>query len=164
MAATRGPANISGPLPQRDDGVNTTTNILIDRSFVGGLGIDAGDETIVSAVMGLVRAMKLEVVAEGVKTRGQLDRLRELQCQRGQGACTHRSLYTGVHSRWRKTGHSRCCLKRIRNGSVVWGSELSVKTSLVEAFADARIPHLPAASPYPSCGLLAGSDPPPSTA
>ena len=59
--------------------------LKIDRSFVGGLGVDAGDETIVSAVMGLARAMKLEVVAEGVETAGQLDRLRELQCQRGQG-------------------------------------------------------------------------------
>ena len=59
--------------------------LKIDRSFVAGLDIDAGDETIVSAVMGLARAMKLEVVAEGVETAGQLDRLRELQCQRGQG-------------------------------------------------------------------------------
>ena len=59
--------------------------LKIDRSFVGGLGVDAGDETIVSAVLGLARAMKLEVVAEGVETRGQLERLRELECQRGQG-------------------------------------------------------------------------------
>ena len=59
--------------------------LKIDRSFVGGLGVNAGDETIVSAVMGLAHAMKLEVVAEGVETRGQLERLREMGCERGQG-------------------------------------------------------------------------------
>ena len=59
--------------------------LKIDRSFVGGLGVNAGDEMIVSAVMGLARAMKLEIVAEGVETAGQLERLREMGCERGQG-------------------------------------------------------------------------------
>ncbi len=72
--------------------------LKIDRSFVGGLGVNAGDETIVSAVMGLAHAMKLEVVAEGVETAGQLQRLKEMGCERGQGYYWWRPLPAEVAS------------------------------------------------------------------
>ena len=59
--------------------------LKIDRSFIDGLGRDAGDTTIVSAVLGLARAMNLEVVAEGVETERQLTKLKELGCKTAQG-------------------------------------------------------------------------------
>ena len=59
--------------------------LKIDRSFVDGLGRDPGDETIVSAVIGLGRAMRLEVLAEGVENADQLARLREMGCDSAQG-------------------------------------------------------------------------------
>ncbi len=59
--------------------------LKVDRSFVDGLGRDQGDETIVSAVIGLGRAMRLEVLAEGVESADQLARLRDMGCDLAQG-------------------------------------------------------------------------------
>ncbi len=59
--------------------------IKIDRSFVAGLGLDGDDTTIVEAVVHLGHSFGIEVVAEGVETPLQLNRLRALGCDRGQG-------------------------------------------------------------------------------
>ncbi|MDG2232286.1 MAG: EAL domain-containing protein, partial [Ilumatobacter sp.] len=59
--------------------------IKIDRSFVSGLGLEADDTSIVEAVVRLGHSLGLSVVAEGVETPLQLTRLRELQCDNGQG-------------------------------------------------------------------------------
>jgi diguanylate cyclase (GGDEF)-like protein len=59
--------------------------VKVDRSFVQGLGHDAGDERIVSAVIDLARNLGLRSVGEGVETHEQLLRLRELGCDQGQG-------------------------------------------------------------------------------
>ncbi len=59
--------------------------IKIDRSFVTGLGIEDEDSTIVEAVVQLGRALGLTVIAEGVESPLQLQRLRDLRCDRGQG-------------------------------------------------------------------------------
>ncbi len=59
--------------------------IKVDRGFINGLGIDTEDSTIVEAVINLGHSLGLSVVAEGVETPLQLSRLRELNCDRGQG-------------------------------------------------------------------------------
>jgi EAL domain-containing protein (putative c-di-GMP-specific phosphodiesterase class I) len=59
--------------------------IKIDRSFVRDLQIDAGDGAIVDALIGLGRALNIEVVAEGIETRAQRDFLAALGCSVGQG-------------------------------------------------------------------------------
>ena len=59
--------------------------IKIDRSFVTGLGLEADDTSIVEAVVRLGHSLGLTVVAEGVETPLQLNRLRELGCDKGQG-------------------------------------------------------------------------------
>jgi EAL domain-containing protein (putative c-di-GMP-specific phosphodiesterase class I) len=59
--------------------------VKIDRSFVSGLGTDAGDTAIVSAVVGLAHALGLQVVAEGVETEQQLAELIALGCDEAQG-------------------------------------------------------------------------------
>lgn len=60
--------------------------VKIDRSFVSGLGEgDGTDDAIVEAIMALSTALGLKVVAEGVETERQLDRLVELGCRRIQG-------------------------------------------------------------------------------
>jgi diguanylate cyclase (GGDEF)-like protein len=59
--------------------------IKIDRSFVRDLQIDAEDGAIVDALIGLGRALKIEVVAEGIETRAQRDFLAALGCVVGQG-------------------------------------------------------------------------------
>ena len=59
--------------------------LKIDRTFVDGLGKEAEDSAIVKAVMGMARALELGVIAEGVETELQVECLRELGCDRGQG-------------------------------------------------------------------------------
>lgn len=59
--------------------------VKVDGSFVQGLGSDAGDERIVSAVIDLARNLGLRSIGEGVETPEQLHRLRELGCDQAQG-------------------------------------------------------------------------------
>lgn len=61
-------------------------NVLkIDRSFVEGIDDDPDAETLVRAIIGMARALNLQVVAEGVERWAQLQLLREIQCDKGQG-------------------------------------------------------------------------------
>jgi len=59
--------------------------LKIDRSFVAGVGRDAEDAPIVSAVVGLARALGMTTVAEGVETPEQLFEVRRLGCASAQG-------------------------------------------------------------------------------
>jgi EAL domain-containing protein (putative c-di-GMP-specific phosphodiesterase class I) len=59
--------------------------LKIDRAFVAGLGLDAGDAAIVEAVIGLAHTLGLQVVAEGIETAEQLGLLRTMCCEQGQG-------------------------------------------------------------------------------
>jgi diguanylate cyclase (GGDEF)-like protein/PAS domain S-box-containing protein len=59
--------------------------IKIDRSFVGDLLQRAESEAIVRAVVGIGDALGIATVAEGVETRGQLQRLRAQGCSEAQG-------------------------------------------------------------------------------
>ena len=59
--------------------------LKIDRSFVSGLGSNSEDEVIATTIISLAKALELEVVAEGVENKHQLDRMRELGCDYGQG-------------------------------------------------------------------------------
>ncbi|HET9051669.1 MAG TPA: EAL domain-containing protein, partial [Candidatus Dormibacteraeota bacterium] len=59
--------------------------LKIDRSFVEGLAADADSIAIVAAIVATAHALDLTVVAEGVETLEQIDRLRELGCDEVQG-------------------------------------------------------------------------------
>jgi diguanylate cyclase (GGDEF)-like protein/PAS domain S-box-containing protein len=66
------------------------SRLKIDRSFVAGLTTQAvmestGDAAICRAIVGMARALKLDVVAEGVETQEQLGCLAELDCDAYQG-------------------------------------------------------------------------------
>jgi EAL domain-containing protein (putative c-di-GMP-specific phosphodiesterase class I) len=58
--------------------------LKIDKSFIGGIE-EADGLAILSAVLGLARALGLRVVAEGVEKAEQLTRLRALEAELGQG-------------------------------------------------------------------------------
>jgi diguanylate cyclase (GGDEF)-like protein/PAS domain S-box-containing protein len=60
-------------------------SLKIDGSFIAGLGRDWGDTAIVSGTIDLAHALRLTVIGEGVETAGQLERLRELECDLAQG-------------------------------------------------------------------------------
>jgi diguanylate cyclase (GGDEF)-like protein len=59
--------------------------IKIDRCFINGLGDSAESDAIVQAVAGLAMSLSMTTTAEGVETREQLDRVRELGCTDVQG-------------------------------------------------------------------------------
>lgn len=68
-------------------------NILkIDRSFIRGMGPEGERDEIVRAVVGLAHSLRMEVVAEGVETEGQLESLRAMNCDYGQGYLLCRAL------------------------------------------------------------------------
>jgi diguanylate cyclase (GGDEF)-like protein/PAS domain S-box-containing protein len=66
--------------------------LKIDRSFIRGMGPDGERDEIVRAVVGLAHSLRMKVVAEGVETEGQLERLRAMSCDYGQGYLLCRAL------------------------------------------------------------------------
>jgi EAL domain-containing protein (putative c-di-GMP-specific phosphodiesterase class I) len=59
--------------------------LKIDRSFVRGILHSPNDATIVGTIIELGHSLDLEIVAEGVETREQLDFLRRHRCDHIQG-------------------------------------------------------------------------------
>ncbi len=59
--------------------------IKVDRSFVAEVVGDPTARSIVGAVVSLAHGLGIEVVAEGIETAEQLEVLRALGCDRGQG-------------------------------------------------------------------------------
>jgi diguanylate cyclase (GGDEF)-like protein/PAS domain S-box-containing protein len=59
--------------------------LKIDRAFVNGMSNSSEHMAIVSAIINLARALKIKVVAEGVETEEQAERLRSLGCEEAQG-------------------------------------------------------------------------------
>jgi EAL domain-containing protein (putative c-di-GMP-specific phosphodiesterase class I) len=59
--------------------------IKIDKSFIDDLPDSKDAGAIVTAIITLAHSMELEVIAEGVETRAQLDFVRGLGCHATQG-------------------------------------------------------------------------------
>jgi EAL domain-containing protein (putative c-di-GMP-specific phosphodiesterase class I) len=59
--------------------------LKIDRSFVANISSESSDAQIVSAISALGLRLGIDVVAEGVETREQLEFVREEGCQNVQG-------------------------------------------------------------------------------
>ncbi len=67
--------------------------VKVDRSFIKDLERSSGDSiTLVRGIIGLAHNLRLDVVAEGVETEGQLAILRSLGCDVSQGFFLHRPL------------------------------------------------------------------------
>ena len=59
--------------------------LKIDQSFVRNIATVRGDSAIVTAVIVMAHALKLDVVAEGVETAADASYLRSIGCEYGQG-------------------------------------------------------------------------------
>lgn len=59
--------------------------LKIDQSFIRDLAEDGDDAAIVTAIIGMARALKLNVLAEGVETEAQLEFLARQNCDAMQG-------------------------------------------------------------------------------
>ncbi|HET7177322.1 MAG TPA: EAL domain-containing protein, partial [Solirubrobacterales bacterium] len=66
--------------------------LKIDRSFVDELGVGEERTAIVEAIIGMARALSLDVIAEGVENETQLSELRRLGCDYAQGHFFSRAL------------------------------------------------------------------------
>ncbi len=66
--------------------------LKVDQSFVQEINTDPDNEAIVSAIITLAHALKLNVIAEGVETQEQLETLRALKCDEVQGFLFSRPL------------------------------------------------------------------------
>jgi diguanylate cyclase (GGDEF)-like protein len=59
--------------------------LKVDKSFVHRLGMDPQDDAIVRSIVTLASDLGMQVVAEGIETVEQLETLRSLRCDFGQG-------------------------------------------------------------------------------
>jgi len=59
--------------------------LKIDRAFVKDLGGDPDTTPLAQAIIGLAHTLGMEVVAEGIETTAQLEILRGMRCEIGQG-------------------------------------------------------------------------------
>ncbi len=60
-------------------------SLKIDRSFVAGVGRRSDSSAIATAIVSLAHALRLKTVAEGIEQPEQLDWLRSIGCELGQG-------------------------------------------------------------------------------
>lgn len=59
--------------------------LKIDRSFVQGMDHGPGSAEIVRTILDLARSLRMDVVAEGIETEAQANRIQSLGCKLGQG-------------------------------------------------------------------------------
>ncbi len=90
--------------------------LKIDRAFVKDCTTNQNDATIASAIVAMAHSLKLHVLAEGIETEPQLDLLRTLGCEEGQGYLFSRPvpaerlldlLQAGVHRQGLPTATTR---------------------------------------------------------
>ncbi len=78
--------------------------IKIDRTFVANLGSDSYDDAIVRCILALGRDLGIRITAEGIETTEQLQMLRHLGCDCGQGYLFGRPMHPddvpGFLTRW----------------------------------------------------------------
>lgn len=68
--------------------------IKIDRSFIINVDTDPEDAAIITAIIGIAKALRLDILAEGVETKQQESFLQSAGCQYAQGFLYSRPLFT----------------------------------------------------------------------
>jgi EAL domain-containing protein (putative c-di-GMP-specific phosphodiesterase class I) len=61
------------------------SELKIDRSFVTGLGVTMKSSAVANVIIALARSLGMRVVAEGVESLRQMERLKDLGCTVMQG-------------------------------------------------------------------------------
>jgi EAL domain-containing protein (putative c-di-GMP-specific phosphodiesterase class I) len=60
-------------------------SIKLDKSFISGLGNNRQDTAVVYAAVSFAKALHLTITAEGIENNSQVEQLRALGCELGQG-------------------------------------------------------------------------------
>lgn len=77
------------------------TMIKIDRAFIDKMNNSSGVRHIVSAAIDLAHTLEMKVIAEGIETIDQLETLRRLGCDYGQGYLFSPAMAIGEAACWR---------------------------------------------------------------
>jgi diguanylate cyclase (GGDEF)-like protein len=85
--------------------------LKIDRSFIAGLSQNKEGETLIHTLVQLGKALSIETFAEGIEQQQQLSKLRDEDCDSGQGFLFARPLDVAATEAFMQRG--------ARNGSVV---------------------------------------------
>jgi EAL domain-containing protein (putative c-di-GMP-specific phosphodiesterase class I) len=82
-------------------------SVKLDASFVKDATTDTDDAALVMAIIALAHNLRLRVIAEGIETEEQLDLLRSLRCDEGQGYFFGRPVGGEVITAWAEKGNNR---------------------------------------------------------
>ncbi|MEO0999275.1 MAG: EAL domain-containing protein [Pseudomonadota bacterium] len=77
--------------------------VKIDRSFITGIDLDTEKSKIVAAMVNMALSLEVEVLAEGIETTGERDRLIELGCPLAQGYLFARPMPMDDVADWLRT-------------------------------------------------------------
>jgi diguanylate cyclase (GGDEF)-like protein/PAS domain S-box-containing protein len=76
--------------------------LKIDRSFISKLTVQGGNQEIITSIISLAKSLNFDVIAEGVELDHQLDQIKGLDCQFGQGFLIARPMAPGAIDAWIK--------------------------------------------------------------
>ncbi len=76
------------------------TAVKIDRSFVGGLPGHVESEEVIKAIMSIAESLDFDVIAEGVETPAQAERLEDLRCRYAQGFAVAKPMAASALEDW----------------------------------------------------------------
>ncbi len=96
------------------------TRLKIDKSFVQGMADHPEDAAIVRAILYLARNLGFSVIAEGIETADQAERLRKKGCSEAQGYLFGRPMPVAAFT--------ACCINTVRKTEF----ELSITSSALE--------------------------------
>ena len=83
--------------------------LKIDQSFVRDALEDGNDAEIIRAIVSMAKSLGLEVIAEGVEQKGQLDLLQLQDCH------LTKAIYSATHYHSRNSASCCACSQRLRN-------------------------------------------------
>lgn len=75
-------------------------HLKIDRSFIVKIGSDAGAREIVKTIISLAHSLGMKTIAEGIESQQDVDILRDLGCDLGQGYWFAKPLSAVVAQQW----------------------------------------------------------------
>jgi EAL domain-containing protein (putative c-di-GMP-specific phosphodiesterase class I) len=78
--------------------------LKIDRSFISKMSTSDENREIVKTIVALAQSLNLDVIAEGVELKDQLETVRNLECQYGQGFFFARPMAAAAMEAWIKNG------------------------------------------------------------
>ena len=85
--------------------------LKIDRSFVRDITLSSANRELVNAIIAMAHALGLEIVAEGVESRAQLDYLAKRNCEYAQGYLFNKPIPSSEISNMLQNQNSRTQVK-----------------------------------------------------